>query len=575
MVGVHVAFLLAYAVVAVAVQSASASSSSSLAAAFTTLNATVAGKLRIAVPFERPCFSIYQGERVRTNQAACNAVQDNYTDPTFRVTHFGSYMLPQWETCQASKRTEGCLLDSSDPSNLQAFAGVDCRLGNIPPYYIEVNSVSDIQAALKFSKLTGVRLSVKNKGHDYKGRSSGKDTLALWTTGFKHLSHSSQFTPEGCHHGPTYDAITAGSSVFTQDVYEFADKVNRTVIAGYHQTVGFSGGYFLGGGHSILSPAYGLAVDRVVQVKVVTPDGVYRTANECQNQDLFFALRGGGGSAFGVVVESTHRTEPTVTLQAAIIKFTPTASDDLAQWYSLTVNNSYQWANEAWGGHIVGPTLIHVNPLLNNTEARKSMQPAIDFALARNGSVVIEELPSFLAFFNKYVTLAQAAVGPELSLGTRLLPSKLFSTQEGRDQLNALITATLPYASPYIVAGTPWLYKGKPGETSVTPAWRAAIWHISIKVQFSWNNTLEDRRQLYETHEEHIQQFRDLTPDSGSYFNEGAVYEPDYTQSYWGENYPKLLSVKKKYDPHGLLDCWQCVGWKGPSDPLYQCYIKL
>ena len=41
---------------------------------------------------------------------------------------------------------------------------------------------TDVQAAIVFSSLTGVRLSVKNKGHDYKGRSSGKDTLALWVS---------------------------------------------------------------------------------------------------------------------------------------------------------------------------------------------------------------------------------------------------------------------------------------------------------------------------------------------------------------------------------------------------------
>jgi hypothetical protein len=41
----------------------------------------------------------------------------------------------------------------------------------------------------------------------------------------------------------------------------------------------------MGGGHSVLTPVYGLGVDRVVQFKVVTPDGVYRTANECQNSE--------------------------------------------------------------------------------------------------------------------------------------------------------------------------------------------------------------------------------------------------------------------------------------------------
>ena len=47
---------------------------------------------------------------------------------------------------------------------------------------IQVSSVFDVQAAIAFSELTGVRLSVKNKGHDYKGRSAGKNTLSLWVS---------------------------------------------------------------------------------------------------------------------------------------------------------------------------------------------------------------------------------------------------------------------------------------------------------------------------------------------------------------------------------------------------------
>jgi hypothetical protein len=111
------------------------------------------------------------------------------------------------------------------------------------------------------------------------------------------------------------------------------------MIGGYHQTIGASGGWVQGGGHSVLSPVYGLGVDRVVseagwsqpcslidsssvdaqvQFKVVTPDGEYRVANECHNKDLFWALRGGGGSTWGVVLESSHKVEPKFQLQVYV-----------------------------------------------------------------------------------------------------------------------------------------------------------------------------------------------------------------------------------------------------------------
>lgn len=65
-----------------------------------------------------------------------------------------------------------------------------------------------------------------------------------------------------------------------------------------------------GGGHSVLSNVYGLGADRVLQLRVVTPDGQLRVANACQNPDLFWALRGGGGGTFGVVMEATSEIIP-------------------------------------------------------------------------------------------------------------------------------------------------------------------------------------------------------------------------------------------------------------------------
>lgn len=75
------------------------------------------------------------------------------------------------------------------------------------------------------------------------------------------------------------------------DLYVVANKHNRTVVGGGAKTVGI-GGYVTGGGHSILSPHYGLAADNVLEMEVVIPGGDIITVNEDQHADLFWAIRG-------------------------------------------------------------------------------------------------------------------------------------------------------------------------------------------------------------------------------------------------------------------------------------------
>jgi len=63
----------------------------------------------------------------------------------------------------------------------------------------------------------------------------------------------------------------------------------------------------------------------------------------------------------------------------------------------------------------------------------------------------------------------------------------------------------------------------------------------------------------------YVQAMRDLAPDSGCYLNEADIYEPDLPHAFWGDNYPRLLKLKRKYDPKGVFWCLPCVGgsdWK-------------
>ena len=64
--------------------------------------------------------------------------------------------------------------------------------------------------------------------------------------------------------------------------------------------------------------------------------------------------------------------------------------------------------------------------------------------------------------------------------GSRLLNTSLFASDAGKSALSTAITNVLPFISPYIVVGTPFLYPYVEGTTSVTPAWRTSLWHVSI-----------------------------------------------------------------------------------------------
>jgi len=538
------------------------------------LNQTVGGGLFPATPLSLPCFSIFNGQAVTPSPSLCAEVQAGYTSGDFRAQFYNGFANNQDEIC-ASNDTDQCLLNNSKPTDPIAFTNKSCNQGSVSPYYIAVQSVEDIQAALAFSRESGVRLSIKNSGHDYLGRSSLKGSLALWMRKVGGLSRTKDFVPEGCYSVPT-DSITTGAGVNSDEVYKFADAEGVTFIGGYASTIGAAGGWVQGGGHSVLSPVYGLGIDRVLQYKVVTADGVLRVANACQNSDLFWALRGGGGGTFGVVMEATHKVEPSMGLSVAFIKYTQTTSN-IHQWLELLVNNSLQWANQGWGGHYVSSNILSVTPLLNVTEAEASMAPAAAFAKANNGTVVIETLPSWYSFYTKYVQSNEAAVGGARILAGRMIPSSLFDNAEGRSKLLSFLSHIVSVGlSPYIPATTPWLFPYPANSTSATPAWREAIWTMGFGANWAWNSTVSQKRTVNELLANLTAMTVEITPGGGTYVNEASPWTKNWREVWWGENYLRLLAIKKKYDPEGLLGCWKCVGFEEETADLkFPCYADI
>ncbi|TFY55055.1 hypothetical protein EVJ58_g8490 [Rhodofomes roseus] len=518
------------------------------------LNSTVNGRLQAAIPFSRPCFpDVAQDVLGEFDEDECATVQAGYTNSTVRVGVVGSYMMTQWETCQAT--SEQCLLDDLDPSDAQAFSPPQvCAEGGIPPLYIDVQEPSDVQAAFSFSQNTSVPIVVKTTGHDYSGRSSGANALALWMYNLQQLSYNSTFVASGCQESSAAHGVTVGAGVTFGQLYDFAEANNITCPGAAELSVAVVGGHLQGGGHSALSNAFGLAVDRLLEVKIVTPTGEYLTANSCQNEDLFFAVRGGGGGTFGVVMEATIRALPQLSFPAVHFNFNVTSETE-RELLQFIASNSLQWAEAGWGGYILPKgSMLFVNPFLSMAQAEEQMASLQQFVTTNLGATFTLTLqPSFLTMFNNFLLPPALPVGLPFITTSRLIPAANFASNESQAELVDRVIEALD-DSPYqiIFAVTPYYFKS-PGGTSINPIWRESLWHVLGSASWNYNTTTDEKRAIYSNRTSQMDLLREITPGSGAYFapshnsqNEADVHEPDASASFWGDNYDTLVAIKRK-----------------------------
>lgn len=560
-------------------------------------NASLDGRLQYQLPLALPCFSEYNGSPNVVDASLCSQIRENYGSPVFRAGKAGVTMNAQNDAC-ISFPDDQCLLDNAASPAALPISNSSCNQGNLGSYVLEVQDEADIIAAFDLARQYQISLSVKNTGHDYMTRNTRKGSLTLWVHNLRDMTYHWSFTPDGCQVDDTDHvygkALTIGTGVSSDDATNFATEHNSTLLVGSSPTVSVSGGWVLGAGHSVLSPVYGLGIDRVVQFTIVTPDGTVRKANACQNTDLFWALRGGGGGTFGVVLDATHRVESVMPIAVADLKLPSNASEDTAlEWLALQARHGLSFGRQGWGGHAAGSYLTHVNPVPEianlsdgGAAARKSVKAASDFVLSKGGTSTVEVLSSWNDAWQKYIKPAARPVGSIQILGGRLWPQSMFETQDGVDTIMGyardLVQLGVTPSGVYIPADMPFLVEGSEvgydTKTSTHPAWYSALWIYGGRAPMAWNSTYEERLQavINLTRSSELAE-EVIGPGGGAYVHESSVFTKDWQNSYWGNNYDRLLEIKNKYDPDSLLNCWKCVGFKEESigSEEFRCQGRL
>lgn len=140
---------------------------------------------------------------------------------------------------------------------------IPCTLGNYVSYSVKATEAEDVISALEFAKAENIRVLVRNTGHDFLGRSTGAGALAIWTQSLKSITFG-DWSDEN-YTGPS---VTVGAGVMGNELLEAVNKQGMTVVSGECATVGLAGGFTQGGGHSVLSTAFGLGADQALSYEV-------------------------------------------------------------------------------------------------------------------------------------------------------------------------------------------------------------------------------------------------------------------------------------------------------------------
>ena len=322
-----------------------------------------------------------------------------------------------------------------------------------------------------------------------------------------------------------------------------------------------------------------MAADSIVALEVVTADGRFVTATEDCNPELYWAMRGGGGSTYGVVTSVVARAHPKMPVTTS--KFNFSTSD--------TVSDETFWKGiRAYFEHFIRFTDAHtysyfwIYPNFNNASYHMEMMPFIapNYTVESFNELVkpwfdqLKELgipfEPVTQYFDSYYPAFNAHFGNEQvgdytsRPGNRLFPRRNF---EDPAKFNATFEVLKKHSERGRVFGG--YHQGPMNrlnvDNAVNPAWREVAAYLIAAARAPPNATAAEMQNATNmVTDEIIQLWKDVAPDDeggGSYMNEANVMEHGWQTSFYGiEHYPKLLAIKRKYDPTDLFYATTAVG---------------
>jgi FAD/FMN-containing dehydrogenase len=410
-----------------------------------------------------------------------------------------------------------------------------------PALIARCRSESDVRAGVRFAADKRMLLAVRGGGHHIAGNGVAEGALLL------DLSAMNAVTID-----PAKRTARVGPGALLADFDREAQAHGLATPLGINSTTGVSG-LTLGGGFGWLSRRHGLSVDNLTGATVVTADGASHAVSASAEPDLFWALRGGGGN-FGVVTSFEfllHPIGPTVHAGLVVYPFAQ-ARQVLRAWRDFNAGAPDELS--VW-------TVLRKAPPLPFLPASVHGSEVVIFALVHSGDAAAAERD--VAPLLRFGDVVGSAVGPTPYAGFQSAFDPLL-TAGARNYWKSNNFAALSDAALDVVIGAA---SGLPGPeceifvaqlggatARVKPAATAFVGrdaHYIMNVHGRWSDPKDDEKVRTWARGA----FTAAAPHGtgGGYVNFLTEDEGERVGAAYGENYPRLQAIKKRYDPANLF----------------------
>lgn len=481
-------------------------------------------------------------------------------------------------------------------------------------YAVAAKNASDVAVAVNFAREHKLRLAVKGTGHSYQGTSNAPDSLLIWMHHMSKVKMHDTFVPQGCvgKVAPQSAVSCDAGCIWGHTYNEVTTKGGRYVQGGDCMTVGVAG-LISSGGFGAWSKRYGTAAANLLEAEVVTGDGKIRIVNACNDPELFWALKGGGGGSFGVITRLTLRTFdlPTFfgTVDATVKAKSKAAYRRLIEHFVLHYREhlfNLHWGDQVQFSHGHSLRINMSCQGLDQAQMEAAWKPFSDFLRASSDDYTISKAPALTAF------PARTLWDPKVIWEE---PDDMIADSRPHAPIDNIVWAgDAEEAGWYIYGwGSAWL-----PEDLLQPARQKALADALFNASQQGNFSLQFNKALAGGHREQMTASRntatnpqalkafalaiaggggppafagipgheppanahhgaaavtrimdalyELVPDAGSYVSESDYFHKHWQRAFWGSNYSRLKKAKERYDPMGLFTVHHGVGSEHWSD---------